>query len=475
MVLRLHTSVRAIRVARYRARMLSFRTSRFRSLSLIIVGATAVAACGSSASNDADLDPLDATAPADDITNEDPSDDDEATADDEIDDEIGDDDSDGFDDEPAESELDELDDDPDELDDELDSDEPVDDHEDGEADGDDGEDDGEADGDFVDERRDTDALFANIGADEPGCAAAVRHVGGIIEVQYGLADVATGEPITADTIFDIGSVSKQMTAGVIAAQVIEGVLDLDEPVAAFFDGLPAGSESATLSDLVHHTSGLPDYTELLDAELDEVTDADDAIEAVRDAESNFEPGTDFEYSNTNYVLMAELSAKEGGASFVDLSEEYIFGPLQMTATVVRDDQGELLDGQATGYEQLDNGDFEVVSSSWRQIGDGAVHSTPTDVLRWAEVFIAPTSGDDIVGSPEWVELMLQPGEVSDDDTDYAFGLTVDDGQISHSGSWIGYGAYLVIQPDAEAAVAISCNIDGFDTDSLGDALLDIWS
>lgn len=412
--------------------MPSTSTRKLRSLCLVMVGATAVAGCGSSGADEAAPEPFEDAAPTDDAADVDG--DDEDLAQDEPDDD--------------ESNADESDDD-----------------DDGASD----------DGDFAEQRSATDVLFADIGSDEPGCSAAVRHAGGIIDVQYGLADVATGEPITADTIFDIGSVSKQMTAGVIAAQVIDGVLDLDEPVSTFFGGLPAGSESATISDLIHHTSGLPDYTELLDAELDEVTDADDAIDAVRDAESNFEPGTDFEYSNTNYVLMAELSASEGDASFVDLSEEYIFDPLQMSATVVRDDQGKLLDGQATGYEQDDNGDFEIVSSSWRQTGDGAVHSTPTDVLRWAEVFIEPTSGDDIVGSPEWVELMLQPGEVPDDGTDYAFGLTVNDGLISHSGSWIGYGSYLVIRPKAEAAVAISCNIDGFETDPLGDALLDIWS
>lgn len=332
------------------------------------------------------------------------------------------------------------------------------------------------DDEFEAQRSQTDALFIDIGDDQPGCSAAVRHSGGVTAFQYGLADVQAGDPITVDTIFDIASVSKQMTAGVIAAQAIDGVIDLDEPVSSYFDGLPAGSESATISDLVHHTSGLPDYTELLDAEIDEITDADDAIDAVRAVpENNFEPGADFEYSNTNYVLMAELAASSADTSFVELSNEYIFAPLQMTSTVVRDDQGDPLDGQAIGYEETDSGDFEIVSSSWRQTGDGAVHSTPTDVLRWAEVFIEPTTGDDVVGSPEWVELMLQPGEVADDGTDYAFGLTVDDSMISHSGSWIGYGSYLVIHPDAGTAVAISCNIDGFDADSLGDALLDIWS
>ena len=319
-------------------------------------------------------------------------------------------------------------------------------------------------------------LFGGLDVDGPGCSAAIRHLDGVHDVQVGLADVSGDAPITPDTIFDIGSVSKQMTAGVVAAQIIDGDLDLDEPITTYFDGLPPGSSAVTIEDLVHHTSGLPDYTELLDAELDEVTDAGDAIDAVRAADGlNFEPGTDFDYSNTNYVLLAELSALAGQADFVELSGQYIFEPLAMASTTVRDDQGDLLDGQATGYEQIGPDEFEIVSSSWRQTGDGAVHSTPRDVLRWAEVFITPTTDDAIVGSQEWVDSMLQPGSVSDDGTDYAFGVSVGNGLISHSGSWIGYSSYLAIRPDAGTAVAISCNIDEFDADSLGNALLDIWS
>jgi CubicO group peptidase (beta-lactamase class C family) len=317
-----------------------------------------------------------------------------------------------------------------------------------------------------------DAL-ADIDPDGPGCVAGARTPDGQQLATAGLADVEDGAAITEDTIFDIASVSKQMTAGAIALLVVEGDLSLDTPVDELLD-LPLDTAEVTVGDLLHHTSGLPDYTGLLDAGDDEVTTNDDAVTSLEGQELAFDPGTDFEYSNTNYQLLGQVVGEVTGADLVAFSAEELFGPLGMDDTVVRDDQGDLLPGQAQGYEAAGDG-WTAVGSSWQQTGDGAVHSTVPDLLRWAELFLdGPT--EEGLGSSAWVEVMTTPGPVLDDGVGYGGGLgidEVDDGLLlAHAGSWIGVASSLQMLPDAGLAVAVLCNGDDIDADGMASELLD---
>lgn len=317
-----------------------------------------------------------------------------------------------------------------------------------------------------------DAL-ADIDPDGPGCVAGARTPDGQQLATAGLADVEDGAAITEDTIFDIASVSKQMTAGAIALLVVDGDLSLDTPVGELLD-LPLDTADVTVGDLLHHTSGLPDYTGLLDAADDEVTTNDDAVASLEDQELAFDPGTDFEYSNTNYQLLGQVVDEVTGADLVAFSAEELFGPLGMEGTVVRDDQGDLLPGQAQGYEATGDG-WSAVGSSWQQTGDGAVHSTVPDLLRWAELFLDGPNEEGL-GSAAWLEVMTTPGPVLDDGVGYGGGLgidEVDDGLLlAHAGSWVGVASSLQMLPDAGLAVAVLCNGDEIDADGMASELLD---
>jgi len=326
---------------------------------------------------------------------------------------------------------------------------------------------------------DTAEVFAELGDATPGCAVGVDHPDGAHVDGFGMADLDAGSSITPATIFDLASVSKQLTGGVVAALVERGDVDLDAPVSEYVDDLGSAVDGVIVADLVHHTSGLPDYGDLLDAGDDETTTNGDVVDvlAAEVAGPDFDPGTEFEYSNSNYVLLALLAEGVTGRSFVDLSNDLIFDPLDMDATVVRDDQGPLLDGQAQGYAEDGEGDWEPVGSSWRQTGDGAVHSTVVDMLDWARLFFGDVPDvPDGVGSSAWLELMLTGGEVDDDGVPYGFGIGIDDGggTLTHSGSWIGYGSVLTILPDEGIAVAIACNIDGYHVEAAAAEVLAIW-
>lgn len=330
------------------------------------------------------------------------------------------------------------------------------------------------------ERAAMDAVFSDFDDESPGCAVAVRSDDGdYLDAQYGLADLDADEPITAETVFDIGSVSKQLTAGAVALLINDGELVLEDDITGLVNELGLYNDVITVSDLLHHTSGLPDYVELLDAEDDEATTMADALDVITSAQGDplVAPAVDFEYSNTNYVLLSIIVERTSSMSLAEFSATEIFEPLGMNASVVRDDQGMLFHHQAQGYAD-DEGEWMPAGSSWQQTGDGAVHSTPLDLLLWTELFFAEPA-DEGLGSDDWLDVMTSPGSVADGDDRYGGGLELigngDNLILRHGGSWIGYGSALVMKPSAGLAVAVACNIDGVDAESLAAETFGIWA
>src|SRR6056297_387414 len=193
----------------------------------------------------------------------------------------------------------------------------------------------------------TEEVFADLDAGSPGCSVAVRHPDGTVDLHVGAADLDATTPIDRATIFDVGSVSKQFTAGAIALLVVEGDLALDDDVTELLPDLGPFDDTITVGDLLHHTSGLPDYLGLLDADLDEPTTTDDALAVIisDDGAPIATPGERFEYSNTNYVLLALIVEAVTGLAFPEVVATEILDPLGMWSSVVRDDQGALLTDQ----------------------------------------------------------------------------------------------------------------------------------
>ena len=159
---------------------------------------------------------------------------------------------------------------------------------------------------------------------KPGCSAAVGIAGKVVWAgAQGVADLDSGTTITPDTAFDIASVSKQFTATAALLLAESGELSPDDPVADHVTGLPAWSRTVTIDQLIHQNSGIPDYVGLLyDAgyeDGDRTTNADalKALAKVKDLE--FTPGTQWEYSNSNYLLLGQVVEAASGQSAVGLS------------------------------------------------------------------------------------------------------------------------------------------------------------
>jgi CubicO group peptidase (beta-lactamase class C family) len=296
----------------------------------------------------------------------------------------------------------------------------------------------------------------------PGCALGIYNGGEIAYTRgYGSANLEHGIPITPRTVFDLGSTSKQFTAMSVTLLEQDGKLSLDDDVRRWVPELPAYKKPVTIRQLVHHTSGLRDYLTLMwlrGVNFDGVTTVGDALSLiVRQREANFEPGSEYLYSNSGYFLLSEIVRRASGKTLAEFARERIFTPLGMHGTHYHDDHTMIVPNRATGYAPRDSARFQIAMSGFEQIGDGSVMTTVEDLALWDRNFY-----DGRVGGRALLEAMHVPARLTSGRTlEYASGLVV--GQyrglrtVRHGGSWAGYRAELLRFPEQRTSVAVLCN------------------
>lgn len=315
--------------------------------------------------------------------------------------------------------------------------------------------------------------------DSPGCAVAVYRNSEIVRARgYGMANIEHGIAIAPNSVMDIGSTSKQFTAMSIVLLAEDGVLSLDDDVHRFVPELPDYGSRITIRHLLTHTSGLRDYLTLwylagVDA-ADWTTGADALALIVRQRKLNFPPGEQYLYSNSGYFLLSVIVERASGKSLAAFAQERIFAPLGMRHTRFNDDHTAIIPNRATGYEPRANGGFAADMSNYEQTGDGAVHTSVEDLLRWDENFYTAR-----VGGRRALDLMQTPGTLnSGRSLTYALGLTVEPYRglrtVSHGGSWAGYRAELLRFPDQHFSVACLCNRGDANPSRLARQVADIY-
>jgi CubicO group peptidase (beta-lactamase class C family) len=300
-----------------------------------------------------------------------------------------------------------------------------------------------------------------IPADGPGCSGAVAIDGELVWAgQAGLADVETGVPIDTDTRFDIASVSKQFTGLTVLRLVESGELELDDVVDAHLDGMPSWADSVTIADLLHHTSGIPDYTGLLlDAgfSLDDTTTQQDALDVIAETELEFEPGAEFSYSNSNYVLLASIVVAVTGEPFADVLARESFGDADL-----RLEPASTAADVALSYE-----DGELSQPGWLQVGDGSIVGTPSEVALWGSVY-----ADD---SDTAVVAMTADAADYGGGEQYGAGIGISpEGDLFHSGGWAGFVTLFGVSADRTTVLVATCNDTSLPVDALGAGLREIW-
>jgi CubicO group peptidase (beta-lactamase class C family) len=316
-----------------------------------------------------------------------------------------------------------------------------------------------------------DAIFARFSGRNPGCALNLIANGqSVYEKGYGYASLELDVPITPQTVFDLGSVSKQFTAMSILLLAQDNKLTLDDDIRKYVPELP-DLGPISLRQLMHHTSGWRDYTDLMALagwdERDHTTDQDAIDILKRQRALNFPPGSTFRYSNTGYFLMSLVVKRVTGKSLRQFAAERIFGPLGMSDTQFLDDTRQIVPGRATAYTRGFAGWWQVEMSNWDQVGDGAVQTTVEDLARWDANFYTPT-----VGGPRIVEVMATPGLGH-----YGFGLWRDEYRhepvVWHTGAWAGYRAVLMRFPARHQSIIALCNASDAHTYQLATRLANL--
>jgi CubicO group peptidase (beta-lactamase class C family) len=241
------------------------------------------------------------------------------------------------------------------------------------------------------------AIFAPLSDPRsPGVAVLVRRGGRtIFEHGYGVRDLNSRAAIDPETNFRLASCTKQFTAMAVMLLVHDKKLKYEQSLAEIFPEFPAYGATITIGNLLHHTSGLPDYETLMEeeeksggrkwTEENQIHGADVLALLEKEHVPLFPPGTKWAYSNSGYVVLGLVVAKVSGKSFADFLRERIFAPLKMDQTVAYEKEKNEVANRAFGHSR--DGDAwkqTDQSSTSATLGDGGVYSSVSDLAKWDE-------------------------------------------------------------------------------------------
>lgn len=313
--------------------------------------------------------------------------------------------------------------------------------------------------------------------DMPGWVVAVVRGGDIVfSRSYGLANVEYGVPNSISTPYHMASVSKQFTAMAIVILSQQGLVGLDDDVRKYLPDLPDFGNTVTLRHLLNHTSGIRDHWTLWvmsGGRMDDVIRQQDLMRlVVRQKEMNFEPGEEYLYSNTGYLLLSEVVSTVSGKPFGEWMTANVFAPLGMNSTQIYDDHERIVPGRAYSYQYSNNGLSKAVLS-YANSGATSLFTTAEDLAKWLSNF---HSGQ--VGGRAAIEQLQVQGVLNDGETiDYALGIDIDEHnglrRLSHGGADAGFRTWLAYYPEIDAGVVALGN-EGSHPVVIGDAVAEAF-
>jgi CubicO group peptidase (beta-lactamase class C family) len=292
----------------------------------------------------------------------------------------------------------------------------------------------------------------------PGMAVLVSRDGRIIyQGGFGWADLDKKIPVSAETKFRIGSVSKHFTAAAILRLAEDGKLAVTDPLEKFFPGFPKG---VTLHQLLTHTSGIRSYTDKPDfmSKVNQPVTPADLVASFQNDPPDFAPGKGFHYNNSAYFLLGEIVAKVSGRSFAAYLQDTFFGPLGMKDSGIYQNSAPPA-GMAAGYSMNEGKAAPALDwdMSWAG-GAGAIYSTVGDLFLWNEALF----GGKVLKATSFKE-MTTPVKLPDgvDGMNYGYGLVMADVNrlpaITHGGGLNGWSSDLVRLPDQHCTVIALAN------------------
>jgi D-alanyl-D-alanine carboxypeptidase len=307
------------------------------------------------------------------------------------------------------------------------------------------------------------AIAPHIMADEPGGAIIVMRDGkAIYRRAYGLADMAKKTAIKPDDVFRIGSVTKQFTAVAILMLVEQGKLRLSDDITMHLPDYPAASTAAkkiTIEHLLTHTSGIPSYTDSPNfaAQMNKDLTTQQMVDQFKALPLQFDPGTEWRYSNSGYFLLGVIIEKVAGMSYADFMAKNIFIPLDMRDTAY---EGNERSGKKRieGYTRRD--DRTIIDqpvSMTQPYAAGSLISTVDDLGKWDNALMAGK----LLKAETWKKAFTDTTLTNGNKTGYGYGWIIRQLRgvpaIAHGGGINGFASFVISVPSKNTYVAVLSN------------------
>lgn len=225
-----------------------------------------------------------------------------------------------------------------------------------------------------------------------GSAIVARDDGVLLQKGYGLADREGNRPVTTDTIFTIGSITKQFTGAAILKLEMMGKLSVNDPITKYFDNVPADKRSMTIHHLLSHTAGLPGA---LGDDFGGQGTREWLAKKAMSSELAWKPGTRYQYSNVGFSLAAMIVEKVSGLGYEQFLLKYLFKPAGMIRTgyvLPRYSDSELAVGYRddTRWGTFNERPMLEDGPNWNLRGNGGIHSTPGEMYKWHRALLGET-------------------------------------------------------------------------------------
>lgn len=293
----------------------------------------------------------------------------------------------------------------------------------------------------------------------PGLALKVIRDGKAAKTAtYGLANLELNVPVSRETVFEIGSITKQFTAAGILLLAEEGKLSVNDGISRYLTNTPEAWRKVTIRHLLTHTSGIRSYTGLDGFQLWRHLTQAQFIQAIGAQPMEFSPGDSWKYCNTGFNLLGYIIENVSGMSYWDFMTRRIFQPLEMHATTDRQ-PSLIIPHRAAGYAQTNKVWINRDCDLTEVFSAGAIASTIGDLANWN----AALDGEGLLNAASkqqmWTPVKLNDGRTKGYGFGWALGEVEGHKNIGHAGSTSGFSGSIQRFPDDKLAVIILTNTD----------------
>jgi CubicO group peptidase (beta-lactamase class C family) len=313
--------------------------------------------------------------------------------------------------------------------------------------------------------------------DAPGLAWAVVFDGKVIgQGAFGVADLEHRVPITSATRFNIGSMSKQFTALAVLQLAKEKKLALDDDVHRFVPELPSFGQKITLDQLIHHTSGLQDWDQIIHLAGIRLDDAITHAQVLKlicgRKELNFLPGAEFGYTNSGYSLLATVVERTTREAFARWMRAHVFQPLGLGEMYVQDRETAAMADRAESYVAAGTGTFRHIPDKTAILGASSIYCSMDEFVKYLRAFDDPARAAGLND-------LTNKGRFNGGATNsYACGIYVGEHKgltaLSHEGGWAGFHTFMLRIPEKKLGVALFSNHGSLEPGSLVSQIADVY-